>query len=122
MQLAIKDNALFDVERDPTALDPRWNPMGTQSLRGSSTHGPLVTLPPAGNLLTPSDDVIRGAAPQHMQQAASALGITSLHAKRSLRTGVLNNLCRCCCAHMHLMRRLMSCSRYAAGQCLAGMS
>ena len=86
-QIAVKDNALFDVERDPTALDPRWNPMGAQSLRGNTSRQPVVTLPDAGDLLSPADDVIRGAAPAHMQQAAHALGITSIHLRRTLRSG-----------------------------------
>jgi hypothetical protein len=90
LQIAIKDNALFDVERDATALDPRWNPMGTQGLRGDMSHKPLVTLPDAGSLLMPAADVIRNCAPQHMQKAAEDLGITSIHLKHTLRSGTVS--------------------------------
>lgn len=61
--------------------------MGAQSLQGDTSRFPVITLPDAGTLLEPVDDVIRAAAPPHMQQAAHDLGITSIHVKRTLRSG-----------------------------------
>jgi hypothetical protein len=87
-QVALNDNVLFDHDHDYTALDPRWNPMATHSIRGDVHHAIVVTLPDVGNLFSPMEEVIRGAAPEHMQQAAEEIGIVSVQLTHTLRTGV----------------------------------